>query len=52
MKPFAGAQTFSSMVGYCTKDNGRSHYKLLLHNVAPQVNNVDVKLINYFDSVY
>ena len=37
VKPFSGAQNFSSMVGYCTKDTGRSHFKLLLHNVEPQV---------------
>ena len=38
VKPFVGAQDFSSMVGYCTKDTGRSHFKLLLHNVEPGVN--------------
>lgn len=37
IKPFKGAQTFSSMLGYCTKDNGKSHYAILLHNVDPMV---------------
>lgn len=50
VKPFVGAQNFSSMVGYCKKDTGRSHFKLLLHNVEPGVNmhfDNAVSLFNY-----
>ena len=37
IKPFSVGQTFSSMIGYCTKDQGRGHYQVRVHNVSPSV---------------
>ena len=47
VKPFGPSQTFSSMIGYCTKDNGRSHYRLLLHNIDPNVS-VQYYMLQYY----
>ena len=40
IKPFAVGQTFSSMIGYCTKDQGKGHYQVRVHNVSPSVNHI------------
>ena len=37
IKPFSVGQTFSSMIGYCTKDQGKGHYQFRVHNVSPSV---------------
>ena len=37
LKPFSVGQTFSSMIGYCTKDQGKGHYQVRVHNVSPSV---------------
>lgn len=37
IKPFSVGQTFSSMIGYCTKDQGKGHYQVRVHNVSPAV---------------
>ena len=37
IKPFSVGQTFSSMIGYCTKDQGKGHYQFRVHNFSPSV---------------
>ena len=37
IKPLGLNQTFSAMIGYCTKDQGRPHYQLRNHNVSLEV---------------
>lgn len=37
LKPFGINQTFLSMIGYVTKDRGKSHFQLRTHNVTLQV---------------
>lgn len=37
IKPLQPGQTFLSMIGYCTKDQGRPHYQFRSFNVSPQV---------------
>ncbi|KAL1500143.1 hypothetical protein AB1Y20_012814 [Prymnesium parvum] len=33
LKKLDARQTFEGMLGYCTKDQGKSHYQLVVHNV-------------------
>ena len=40
IKPFSVGQTFSSMIGNCTKDHGKGHYQFRVHNVSPTVRNL------------
>ena len=49
IKPFSIGQTFSSMIGYCTKDQGKGHYQFRVHNVSPSVHIQQLKfLLTYF----
>jgi hypothetical protein len=44
LKPLQGAQTLTAMIGYITKDQGKAHYKILVHNISAQVfNNLFLK---------
>ncbi len=36
IKPLVGAQSMVAMIGYITKDQGRPHYQLRVHNVTVQ----------------
>jgi hypothetical protein len=36
LKLFKIGQTFAGMVGYCTKDSGKAHYQVRVHNLTPQ----------------
>jgi len=40
VKPLAKGQSLVAMVGYITKDQGKTHYKILAHNITVQVNNL------------
>jgi len=40
VKPLAKGQSLVAMVGYITKDQGKTHYKILAHNITAQVNNL------------
>ncbi len=37
IKPLGIGQAFMSMVGYVTKDQGKEHYQIRLHNVNAEV---------------
>lgn len=37
LKPLAGGQSFSAMIGYITKDVGQAHYQIRSHNITPEV---------------
>ena len=37
LKPLAQGQTMTAMIGYITKDQGKPHYKILVHNISAQV---------------
>ena len=37
LKPLQGGQTLNAMIGYITKDQGKAHYKILVHNITAQV---------------
>ena len=36
VKPFVRTQTWAAMLGYVTKDQAKSHYKIETHNVTAQ----------------
>jgi len=36
-KALSPTQHFTTMVGYCTKDSGKSHYQIVTKNVSAQV---------------
>ena len=36
-KPFGAGQTWEAMLGYITKDTGRSSYQIRTHNITPKV---------------
>lgn len=37
LKPLVGGQNLNAMIGYITKDQGKSHYQILVHNISAQV---------------
>ena len=47
LKPFAPTQTFSAMLGYCTKDQGRPHYQTRNHNVTLEVRGLHINNFRY-----
>jgi len=53
LKPCQGGQTFVGMIGYCTKDSGKSHYQIRSHNISPDQLNLgrqeDQVMLTSFD---
>ena len=36
-KVLSPTQHFTTMIGYCTKDSGKSHYQIVTKNISAQV---------------